>query len=298
MNIQDIAIIANGRWESTLNSLGVIIPENKKNGACPCCGGKDRFRFDNKEGRGTFYCNQCGAGDGFTLVSKALNLSVKDAANVIDNIVGGNKPLLVKRVVIANSSTHQEAANKAAYILSKSLIATDHTYLTNKGVQAHSIYVSSKGDLVIPIFSPGEQLSSLQFISPDGKKRMLGGGKIKGCYGSIGTVPTNDNLVLLCEGYATAATLYECLGLPVFYCFNASNIYSVAEMLVNERTLNPIICADNDSHLQKNIGAEKAIEASRGLILQAVMPDDAGDFNDLMLARNKQAVIDTFKEVL
>jgi hypothetical protein len=32
--------------------------------ACPVCGGSDRFRFDDKEGRGTWFCNQCGAGDG------------------------------------------------------------------------------------------------------------------------------------------------------------------------------------------------------------------------------------------
>jgi len=294
MSIQDIAIIANGRWESTLNSLGVIIPENRKHGACPCCGGKDRFRFDDKEGRGTFYCNGCGSGDGFTLVSKALNLNIKDSANVINNIVGGNKPLPIKRVVLPD---YLKAAKKAEYILSQSILATEHPYLTSKGISSHGVGVSSKGDLVIPVLS-GEQLSSLQFISPDGSKRMLGGGKIKGCFGLIGQFNQNDNLVLLCEGYATAATLYECMGYPVFYCFNANNLYSVAETLVKEYEFNPIICADNDSHLQKNIGAEKAIEASSGLILQAVMPDDAGDFNDLMLARNKQAVIDTFKEVL
>ena len=36
--------------------------------ACPVCGGSDRFRFDDKEGRGTWFCNQCGAGDGLKLV--------------------------------------------------------------------------------------------------------------------------------------------------------------------------------------------------------------------------------------
>ena len=294
MNIQDIAIITNGRWESILNSLGVKVPENKKHCGCPICGGKDRFRFDDKEGRGTFYCNQCGAGDGFTLASKALNLSIKDTVKVINSVVGNFKPLPVKRVVLPD---YDKAASKAEYILSQSNLATDHAYLTKKGVKAHGIYVSSKGDLVLPIYS-GKHLYSLQFISPDGKKRMLGGGRIKGCYGMIGKIPTNDNLVLLCEGFATAATLYECLGLPVFYCFNASNIYPVAEMLVKERSLYPVICADNDSHLNKNIGVEKAVEVSRDLILLAVAPDHQGDFNDLMLARNKQAVIDTFEEIL
>lgn len=37
-------------------------------GPCPACGGTDRFRFDDKEGRGTFFCSNCGAGDGFRLL--------------------------------------------------------------------------------------------------------------------------------------------------------------------------------------------------------------------------------------
>lgn len=290
MNIQDIAIIANGRWNATLNSLGVIVPENKNHGACPCCGGKDRFRFDDKEGRGTFYCNQCGSGDGFTLISKALNLSVKDAANVINNIVGGSKPLPVKKVVLPD---YAKAASKAQYILNQSILASVHPYLTRKGINAHGIHISSKGDLVIPILS-GEKLSSLQFISPDGSKRMLGGGKLKGCYGSIGELIHGENLVLLCEGFATAATLYECLGYPVFYCFNASNINPVAKELVEKYEFNILICADNDSHLKSNVGIEKAQQAATDFMLNVVAPDK-GDFNDLMLAKGKQAVIETLK---
>lgn len=292
MNIQDIAIIANGRWSATLNSLGVVLPENKKHGACPCCGGKDRFRFDDKESRGTFICNQCGSGDGFTLVSRALNLSIKDAANVVSNIVGACKPLPIKQAVLPD---YTAAAKKAAYIYNKTLPVTEHSYLARKGITAHShVRVSTHDNLVVPIFH-GEHLSSLQFIAPNGDKRMLSGGMIKGCFDYIGDKKANDNLVLLCEGFATAATLHECTGYPVFYCFNANNIYLVAKFLVENHMFNPLICADNDSHLNKNVGIIKAIEAAKELKLMAVAPDQQGDFNDLMLAKGKQAVIDTLE---
>ena len=62
------AEIATGRWGYILPALGM--PEEflkDKHGACPMCGGKDRFRYDNKQGRGTWICNQCGAGDGYSL---------------------------------------------------------------------------------------------------------------------------------------------------------------------------------------------------------------------------------------
>jgi putative DNA primase/helicase len=58
-----------GRWPGVLNALGM--PSHYLTGKhtpCPICGGKDRFRFLDTGGRGTFICNQCGDGNGFTLV--------------------------------------------------------------------------------------------------------------------------------------------------------------------------------------------------------------------------------------
>src|SRR3546814_303448 len=57
------------RWPSILPQFG-ISPSylTGKQTPCPTCGGKDRFRFDNKDGRGTYYCNKCGPGDGVQLV--------------------------------------------------------------------------------------------------------------------------------------------------------------------------------------------------------------------------------------
>ena len=49
------------RWLAILPALGV--PSHflrNKHGPCPVCGGKDRFRFDDKDGKGTFFCNGCG----------------------------------------------------------------------------------------------------------------------------------------------------------------------------------------------------------------------------------------------
>ena len=50
--------------------LAMEVPVASRNliGTCPMCGGKDRFRFDDKGGRGTWICSQCGAGDEIELV--------------------------------------------------------------------------------------------------------------------------------------------------------------------------------------------------------------------------------------
>lgn len=68
-------------WPAILAQLG--IPEEslrlKKAGPCPSCGGRDRFTFDNRKGRGDFYCRGCGAGDGFELLERVFGWSFSDA---------------------------------------------------------------------------------------------------------------------------------------------------------------------------------------------------------------------------
>jgi putative DNA primase/helicase len=77
------------RWREILPRLGVdtrfLV---NKHGPCPLCGGKDRFRFDDKDGEGTYYCGQCGAGAGIILIRKKNNWDFKTACAEIDKIIG------------------------------------------------------------------------------------------------------------------------------------------------------------------------------------------------------------------
>jgi len=78
-----------GRWPGILATLGIdqSFLQNK-HGPCPICAGKDRYRFDDKEGRGTFICSHCGSGDGFRLLQRVLGMSFSQAAKEVDRIVG------------------------------------------------------------------------------------------------------------------------------------------------------------------------------------------------------------------
>ena len=60
MSTMDTANAARGRWPSILQALGVD-PKFLRNehGPCPHCGGKDRFRFDDRL-NGSFFCSHCG----------------------------------------------------------------------------------------------------------------------------------------------------------------------------------------------------------------------------------------------
>lgn len=83
---------AKGKWRGILMQLGV--PEENLTGRhapCPLCGGKDRFRWDNQEGKGTYICSNCGAGDGMKLAMEFTGEDFQPVAKRIDAIVGNVK---------------------------------------------------------------------------------------------------------------------------------------------------------------------------------------------------------------
>lgn len=82
---------ARGRWPGILTALGVdkrfLV---NRHGPCPFCGGKDRFRFDDK-GEGSHFCSGCGAGYGLAFLEKFHKWDFKTAADAVDKIVGAVK---------------------------------------------------------------------------------------------------------------------------------------------------------------------------------------------------------------
>lgn len=88
--------IARGRW---MGILGRWLDERTisgKQGPCPICGGKDRFRFDNKDGAGTWYCNHCGAGDGFHLLQHLNDWKFHEALKHVQSVAKSIQPSEVR----------------------------------------------------------------------------------------------------------------------------------------------------------------------------------------------------------
>jgi putative DNA primase/helicase len=87
--MQKISETARGRWHGILPQLG-INPKLLRNrhGPCPMCGGKDRFRFDDRDGKGTWICNRCGSGDGAELVKRVKGVEFREAAKMIEGVTG------------------------------------------------------------------------------------------------------------------------------------------------------------------------------------------------------------------
>jgi putative DNA primase/helicase len=76
-------------WKSVLSKAGIDNSHlRNKHGPCPICGGKDRFRFDNRRGLGDWFCNQCGSGRGLDLLMKSQKLPFLDAAKLVLSLAG------------------------------------------------------------------------------------------------------------------------------------------------------------------------------------------------------------------
>ncbi|MDZ9371561.1 primase-helicase zinc-binding domain-containing protein, partial [Escherichia coli] len=135
MNVTATVSHALGHWPRILPALGIQVLKNRHQ-PCPVCGGSDRFRFDDREGRGTWYCNQCGAGDGLKLVEKVFGVSPSDAAAKVAAVTGSLPP--ADPAVRAAAGAETDAARKNAAALAQTLMAktcpgTGNAYLTRKG---------------------------------------------------------------------------------------------------------------------------------------------------------------------
>jgi putative DNA primase/helicase len=175
---------------------------------------------------------------------------------------------------------HEAAARKAAEIWQKSKPVNnrvDHPYLVKKAIQPHGAR-KYHDSLVIPIHNEADRLVNLQFIDHEGNKRFLSGGRKRGCFHIFGDL---SQRILIAEGFATGASLFEDCGQRVVVAFDAGNLLPVAK---NIRELSPdseiIICGDNDI---SGIGQAKAKEAALAIGAKLLIPPTPGsDWNDVL----------------
>jgi phage/plasmid primase-like uncharacterized protein len=98
------------------------------------------------------------------------------------------------------------------------------------------------GALLIPIRDSEGGLHSLEFISPEGEKRFLPGGKKIGGFFLIGTLGAALGIA---EGYSTAASLHEAINHAIAVAFDCGNLPVVAKALGEKYPSSSlIICGD------------------------------------------------------
>jgi putative DNA primase/helicase len=125
-NVNLIREKAFGLWPFILESLGVPSAYlRNKHGSCPICqAGKDRFRFDDK-GKGLYFCNKCGSGDGFKLLQLYhgwdFSYTLKSVAQVLgqhDYVRPKHIDHSIKKVVQPTVLTDAEISKQKKYLSS------------------------------------------------------------------------------------------------------------------------------------------------------------------------------------
>jgi putative DNA primase/helicase len=139
-------------------------------------------------------------------------------------------------------------------------IPASHPYIMAKGIRPFGIKYQSSGDLlVVPVMDIEGVLHGLQFISGSGSKKFKTGTVKTGHFLKIGT--SKDKTIIICEGYATGATIHQATGHAVIIAFDAGNLLSVSHVIrAKFPHMKIVIAADSDSvGMAKGTAAAKAV---------------------------------------
>ncbi|EPD7342318.1 DUF927 domain-containing protein [Escherichia coli] len=325
--IREVTTAAEGRWPYVLAGLSIDVPDSSRRHApCPACGGKDRFRFDDN-GRGSFICNQCGAGDGLDLIKKVNNCDTTEAAQLAADVLGidyretETDPTAAsqrREQLEADRQRHEQERQKKAAEDAEQRRATfsrlyagmrqraiqgEAEYLQSKGLTGFNYPLMPDGSLLLELVDESGAVTAAQTITPQGEKRLLNGSAKRGAYHAV-NAPESPQSVLIAEGLATALSVH--LMRPdalTVAAIDAGNLLPVAEVM---RRKHPkaqiIIAADNDHHQngEANTGREAAEKAALSVAGWVSMPptDYKADWNDHHQQNGLEAATAAFSDSL
>lgn len=314
--IREVTAAATNRWPEILDFIGVNVPASPRtHTACPACGGKDRFRFDDN-GRGSHFCNQCGAGDGLDLIAKVRCCDITTAAQLAADALGIDyRTAKMQEVTSQRKSLSATKGQKSALDqeqhtkfadryrkLGQKVTFGESPYLQSKGLEGFTFSILPDGGLLLPLRDESGEVVAAQTISPSGEKRLIAGSAKKGSFYTINAVETPP-YILIAEGLATALSVH--LMRPdalTVAAIDAGNLLPVAQVLrVSHPDAQIIIAADNDlAEGAKNVGiehAEKAALAVAGWV-SAPPTDKKADWDDYRQQHGLEAAAKAFASAL
>ncbi|MGK6875468.1 primase-helicase zinc-binding domain-containing protein [Morganella morganii] len=299
--IREVKRNAVNHWGSVLSACGVDVPERGKHGACPVCGGTDRFHFIDDHHNGNWFCRQCDApnhGDGLDLIAKVKGISVLDAAKEVSQAL--SLPLPEPARQEAPKSAAPPIAEKVSKLVAQTTIGQS-SYLTAKG---HTSPVRLLEDCsLLLVIRCGDEVTGAQIIRPDGEKRLIAGTRKKGSFIPVSEPPETADTVLIAEGYATALTVAQLHDGLVLAAIDEGNLLPVTEWAARRYPeAKIIIAADNDIKPgQPNVGkisAEKAVKSfHRGWVTLPPTKDKA-DWDDYRQQHGTEAAKQAFSKGL
>ncbi|CDM90056.1 TOPRIM and DUF927 domain-containing protein [Xenorhabdus bovienii] len=313
IDIRSVKMAAKDHWQGLLAACGVDVPEKGKHGACPLCGGTDRFHFMDDHGHGDWHCRQCDEpnhGDGLDLLVRAKGITIIEAAKVVADALVLPLPEPKPARKEAPKSEAPPIAGKVNELVAQTTVGQSE-YLTKKGLQCPNQKLLKDGSLLLVMQALDGTVTGAQTIKPNGEKRLVSGSQKKGSFIPLSPIAETPDTIIITEGYATALTVSQLYEGVVLAAMDEGNLPTVAKQVREQWTTAKIIlAADNDWHSpgelddkgkpKKNVGkiaAEKTAKAIDGWI--ALPPTEhKADWDDYRQHHDIEAAKQAFSQGL
>jgi putative DNA primase/helicase len=284
-----------GRWPGILMALGLDERQLRNtHGPCPICGGKDRFRFDNKNGEGTYYCNHCGAGDATQLLCKVFGWDFKTMANNVREVAGEVVEQPFKPPETVSIEQRRKTLNSMWARAKQDSVAL--AYLRSRGLERQllprtmrgigSMYHRDSGThqmgVVSLIQNPAGEPVSLHriFLMPDGsrdKKIMPPISTISGGAIRLGGPQPGEEILHVAEGVESALAVQDITGSQ--HVWATISAQGMEALEVPKEVTEVVIWADNDESYTGQAAAyalAKRLTVKEGKWVAVKMPQRMG----------------------
>lgn len=207
-----------------------------------------------------------------------MDFASRDRSDRPDDFDALRAAKLASLQLVEAEARRQNALRASEMLTGLAPAPAGHPYLTRKGISPHGALL--RGDeLVLPMTTVSGEVVSYQTITADGTKRFAAGCTSKGVLRIGG--PTE--VAVICEGFATGASIHEATGMQVWVAFSASNMDDVIGEIAALQAKDGgrvVIAADHDPH---GVGAREAERAAAVIGgCDILMPEEVGeDWNDV-----------------